>query len=227
MYKYTSAKSQNFKELVDGVWLYSNFIENCKDKLLLLSEEIKECINQFETKEFEKYKNIIIESLSGKDILTVENIDKVVVRSIDQDVPVHVDVVNWENKIRDKEIEKQINSITKHFSVYGYVIYLNDNYDGGEIFYPEFNFAYKPKPGDLIVHDVNIPHGVKKILAGKRVSIAGTIGKDFYFSPEVYALADEPNEQFNDKDPRYFFSEHQGESSHPRLKKYMEGIKRG
>ena len=227
MYKYTSTKSQNFKELVDGVWLYSNFIEDCENKLFLLSKEIKECIDEFETKEFEKYKNTIIESLFGKDILSVENLNKVVVRSMEQNVPVHVDVVNWENKIREHEIEKDVNSITKHFSVYGYVIYLNDNYEGGEIFYPEFNFAYKPKPGDLVVHDVNIPHGVKKILSGQRISIAGTIGKDFYFSPEVYALADEPDTEFNDKDPRYFFSEHQGESSHPRLKKYMDGLVNG
>jgi hypothetical protein len=227
MYKYTSTKSQNFKELIDGVWLYSNFIEDHQDKLLLLSKEIENCINSFQTKEFEKYKDIIIKSLCGENILSVENINQVSVRSAGQDVPVHVDVVNWENAIREHEIEKEIDTITKHFSIYGYIIYLNDNYEGGEIFYPEFNFSYKPKPGDLLVHDVNVPHGVKRILKGKRVSVAGTIGKDFYFNPKVYSMADEPNEEFNDKDPRYFFSEHQGESSHPRLKKYMDGLING
>jgi hypothetical protein len=225
MYKSNSIKSQNFKEMVEGVWLYSNFIEDCKNDLSKIPDSLKNNGGTFKTNEFEKYKDIVIDNLFGKDILKILYMDEVVVRVKGHDVPVHVDVQNWENKLRSYEIEKNDNTEVKHLAVYGYIIYLNDNYEGGEIFYPEFNFSYKPKPGDLIVHDVNIPHGVKKILAGERVSIAGTIGKDFYFSPEVYALADEPNTEFDEKDPRYFFAANQGESSNPRLKKYMDSLK--
>jgi len=227
MYKSNSIKSQNFKEMVDGVWLYSNFIEDCENKISKIPDSLKNNGGDLKTNEFEKYKDIVIDNLFGKDILKISYMDNIVVRVKGHDVPVHVDVQNWENKLRDCEIEKNDNTEIKHLAVYGYIIYLNDNYEGGEIFYPEFNFSYKPKPGDLIVHDVNVPHGVKEIISGNRISIAGTITKDFHFDIYDYQKIDIPDEEFDEKDPRCFFAANQGESSNPRLKRYMDGLVNG
>jgi hypothetical protein len=63
---------------------------------------------------------------------------------------------------------------------YSALLYLNDDYTGGEIvFYddnsgtPESGTAYKPKPGTLIYFkgDKDHPHSVNKVLSGERANI--------------------------------------------------------
>ena len=58
--------------------------------------------------------------------------------------------------------------------VFGSIIYLNDNYEGGKTYYPNFNFEVSPKKGSLIVHpgDENHLHGVSKIEKNMRYTIA-------------------------------------------------------
>lgn len=51
---------------------------------------------------------------------------------------------------------------------YGVVLYLNDCFNGGEIYYPDLNLEYKPVAGDLVIHHAMIEHGVKKIIEGVR-----------------------------------------------------------
>lgn len=42
---------------------------------------------------------------------------------------------------------------------YGLVIYYNDDYEGGEIEYPELNLIHKPKARSMLIHGGNILHG--------------------------------------------------------------------
>ena len=53
------------------------------------------------------------------------------------------------------------------------LIYLNDDYEGGEIYFPTHNFSLKPKTGDLIMFPGNMhyAHGVKAITSGSRYTI--------------------------------------------------------
>jgi len=51
---------------------------------------------------------------------------------------------------------------------YGVVIYLNDCFNGGEIYYPDINLEYKPEAGDLLIHHAMIKHGVRKVIEGVR-----------------------------------------------------------
>lgn len=53
---------------------------------------------------------------------------------------------------------------------YATLIYLNDNYDGGELYFPDYGIEIKPKSGDLICFPDNpdFVHGVKPILNGIR-----------------------------------------------------------
>jgi hypothetical protein len=56
------------------------------------------------------------------------------------------------------------------------VAYLNDEFEGGEIFFPEFDFVHKPKTGDLIIFpafskNYSYNHGVNKVTAGKRYTV--------------------------------------------------------
>jgi hypothetical protein len=59
---------------------------------------------------------------------------------------------------------------TCHSIDYGLVLYLNDDYEGGEIYYPNRGIVYKPKCGDLVIHSSleEYSHGVKEVLSGIR-----------------------------------------------------------
>jgi hypothetical protein len=53
---------------------------------------------------------------------------------------------------------------------YGIVIYLNDNYDGGEIYYPKKDIVYKPVKNSAVIHSAREEyfHGIKPVLSGTR-----------------------------------------------------------
>lgn len=105
----------------------------------------------------------------------------------------HVD--NWEpaspNLIRmypnsspiefggDKELEMFVHIDNQgHMEkpiMWGAVVYPNDDYTGGEIYYPDYNFSYKPKAGSMVLHDGNTRHGVKKVIEGNRFCMASLV----------------------------------------------------
>lgn len=53
------------------------------------------------------------------------------------------------------------------------LIYLNDDYEGGELEFPTHQLSYKPKTGDLIMFPGNMhyPHEVKTITSGSRWTV--------------------------------------------------------
>ena len=56
---------------------------------------------------------------------------------------------------------------------WGIVIYLNDEYEGGHIDYPDQGIAFKPKVGSMLVHRGDIPHQVQVVTSGSRYYITG------------------------------------------------------
>lgn len=60
---------------------------------------------------------------------------------------------------------------TKHYSS---LIYLNEDYSGGELYFPEHDLEIKPEVGTLICFkgDENTLHGVKKVEEGTRYTIS-------------------------------------------------------
>lgn len=50
------------------------------------------------------------------------------------------------------------------------LIYINDNYSGGEIYFPEYDISIKPEAGDLLTFPDNpmFVHGVRPITSGIR-----------------------------------------------------------
>ncbi|CAB5218279.1 Oxoglutarate/iron-dependent dioxygenase [uncultured Caudovirales phage] len=57
---------------------------------------------------------------------------------------------------------------------WGAVVYINDDYEGGEIYYPELDLVYKPKSGDVVLHpaDYVYRHGVKEVKVKNRYFFA-------------------------------------------------------
>ena len=61
---------------------------------------------------------------------------------------------------------------------YGVVIYYNDNYNGGEIYYPELDIIYKPDAGDLVLHGSDIPHQTTEVIGCARYFSTSFIFQD-------------------------------------------------
>lgn len=63
---------------------------------------------------------------------------------------------------------------------YGIIIYLNDNFIGGELNYVSLNFKYQPKAGDLVIHpaDKEYLHFVEKVKDGDRYTLT-SFARDF------------------------------------------------
>jgi hypothetical protein len=55
----------------------------------------------------------------------------------------------------------------------GSVIYLNDDYEGGQIYFPIQGIEFSPKPGSLVFFpgDINYLHGVKTVSKGTRYTL--------------------------------------------------------
>jgi hypothetical protein len=77
---------------------------------------------------------------------------------------------------RDEEGYHKIN--------WGCVIYLNSDYVGGEIYYPDLDIVHKPDPGSMVVHAGNIEHGVYKVEEGIKYMMS-TFIHDGYIDPNI------------------------------------------
>ena len=60
---------------------------------------------------------------------------------------------------------------TKHYSA---LVYLNNYYEGGELYFPDYNFSIKPEVGTLIClkGDEDSIHGVRKVESGTRYTLS-------------------------------------------------------
>lgn len=51
---------------------------------------------------------------------------------------------------------------------YSCIIYLNDDYSGGEIFFPELDIKFKPTAGDIVIFSSDLLHQVLKVGGERR-----------------------------------------------------------
>jgi hypothetical protein len=60
---------------------------------------------------------------------------------------------------------------SKQTIVFGVAIYLNDEFTGGEINYPDLNISINPKRLSIVIHDAKLLHQVLPVKSGIRYSI--------------------------------------------------------
>lgn len=60
------------------------------------------------------------------------------------------------------------NNMLTHSSV----VYLNEDFEGGALRFPEYDVEYSPKTGDLVIFKADIQHEVTTITSGKRYTLA-------------------------------------------------------
>jgi hypothetical protein len=75
---------------------------------------------------------------------------------------------------RDNEDENMVDN-RNAYCRFGILMYLNSDFDGGEICYPEYDIAYKPKRGVLIIHHAGNLHGVNPVSNGTRYSMTSFV----------------------------------------------------
>jgi hypothetical protein len=83
-------------------------------------------------------------------------------------------IIRWFPGLEQKpHADKQLNDGNPNpFPTYDInsLIYYNDNFSGGELYYPQHDIEITPKPGLAVAHpgDVNYLHGVKMVTSGER-----------------------------------------------------------
>lgn len=86
--------------------------------------------------------------------------------------PFHTDM----GGVSSPELEKVDDGHNFEFSG---LVYLNDNYSGGELSFSEYNFKIKPKTGSLVFFNGHeeLGHEVLEVLSGERKNIVMFFGK--------------------------------------------------
>jgi hypothetical protein len=72
---------------------------------------------------------------------------------------------------------------------FGAIVYLNDDYEGGCTYYPQYGIEIKPEVGKLAVHpgDTDHMHGVTKVGNSMRYTIASfwTFDKNYFYDYQI------------------------------------------
>lgn len=91
--------------------------------------------------------------------------------------PDTVDVVRWfpEMKQNIHCDDMTISGVHGFYHrLYGAILYLNDDYEGGETYYPQWDINVKPEAGMLVIHPGDGPHrhGVTRVKNKTRYTVA-------------------------------------------------------
>lgn len=68
-------------------------------------------------------------------------------------------------------MDPHVDNINKNSNHFICMFYLNDDFDGGEIYFPDIELKYKPKSGDVLLYKASIRHQVLPVTKGVRYSI--------------------------------------------------------
>ncbi len=174
------------KQLALGVILYKNIELPCKDEILGLdfTNAPKEGVigdNEFKM----DYSNRLTSSIDVPYSMNNENkFTKVFRETFD---PVEQDYMSIFGislrshnpyKILKYDIGGKFNNHIDdgggNFRRVSTVYYLNDDYEGGELSFPQFDINLKPEAGDMILFPSSFvySHSVKPVISGNRYSIA-------------------------------------------------------
>jgi hypothetical protein len=82
-----------------------------------------------------------------------------------------IDNPDYENDTYESQLERFPYLWSGHLSI---LTYLNDEYEGGELYFPELDYAIRPKKGMIIMFPGNLHyvHGVASITEGVRYTLS-------------------------------------------------------
>lgn len=177
----------NFEEIGDEIYVYKNFLseEECSLIVNSLDNFSKEDweINRFNdlpTIQNVKELNLVYEKLNSilpdHLFLAGKQLTAFIMQKY-KTWPEHYDSDYLQSTKKSMLSYKEgMKYVEKNYCVYGSIVYLND-FEGGEIYYPNQNIEYHPNKGDLVIHssEAKCLHGVKMVKSSKRYTYANLI----------------------------------------------------
>jgi hypothetical protein len=97
----------------------------------------------------------------------------------------HVDIVGYIQK-EDENVPDHLSKWSGHLSS---VIYLNDNYEGGELYFKDHDISIKPEAGDYITFPGNrhYQHGVKEVSGAVRYTLSTWVRFEEAYGKEMFS----------------------------------------
>jgi hypothetical protein len=237
--------NNRFEKIHDEIYIYKNFLskEECYDLVEDAKKDVYAEGKQYRSSLLKNYKDRLIGLLDFENQRNIKehNInggwDKLVLRSNNDSDKFHIDIYNYLNKyMESSQIQLDPNLEKINTSFMSFVIYFSEDFDGGSISYPEYSFKYKPRAGDMILHNVQIVHGVEPVINGERWSYQGSIDMVKYIKKDLFDQFTVDNEYFQNrqdalkmpkepdhkmKDDMFFYREDQSPLLNKRLLRYV------
>lgn len=184
VYNLNMFESQNM--ISDNVFLYKNFIDTktlniINDELDSMRENqwhIRDIMQPHQSPDLEsvipvlnKINSIIPDGFYITQHTSVNKIIKGGSWGEHSDNADYLNIRESAKKLKDGEDFEEIENI-----IYGMVFYIN-NFDGGELYYVNKDFALKPEAGDLVIHGAedDCRHKVLPVLSEKRYSYSNSV----------------------------------------------------
>lgn len=149
----------------DGVYEVEEFLTEDEINNLLLSADDEGFVESHPgniTKNFTYDSSLFIPAISDRLINCFNNAHS------------HADITNL-RRLKDGEfMHAHVDGgypNSKKTIVFGVAMYLNDDFTGGEINYPNLNLSVKPKKASIVIHDATLLHKVLPVKSGSRYSI--------------------------------------------------------
>jgi 2OG-Fe(II) oxygenase superfamily len=205
-----SFKKHKLVQLNEESYLYKGFLS--KDELAEVRKEIDKATpnkgGSIPLWYLDRFRPRVADLFVGD--FAIDEMKKIDSYEAGKGMPLHNDRFNYEYDLIDMLVdENYTNSIQRSLGCYAFLIYLNDDYEGGEISYPEYNMDYKPVAGDMIIHNSEIIHGIKKVTSGIRYRFQGVVSQKFYFDAEKinkFKFPTNNSESYNPLDPDYSYT---------------------
>jgi hypothetical protein len=87
---------------------------------------------------------------------------------------------------QDVNLDEETNTVAGYVAMY----YLNDNFDGGELYFDKLKLTYKPVAGEVVIFPYNLWHRVKTVSGGDRytamILIEKYIDKTIASTPDLW-----------------------------------------
>jgi hypothetical protein len=218
--------NSHFDKIHDEAFVYHNFLSEKELEEIMndlnLIKAVKEKQHVVKIPSFEKYEQRFRDLFSGEE-LHFTKMNELQIRYPGVGQRVHIDIVNHMNPLLYMLVDKDFNGEKEEILMnpLAFIIYLNDDYEGGEICYPEYDIEYKPKAGDLVVHCVEAPHGVNIVKSGIRYTHSNVLRSKFYVDSNLFKHHASNEEWYDPDKPEHFSYSHQF-STNKRMKKLQE-----
>jgi hypothetical protein len=161
-----------YNKIYDGIVEIKNFlsVDECKNIVKIIESLSENCWQDAKHKNWDK-RNLKLD-IKNKDLDIIKNKISIKVKNI-FDSYLLIDPPN--NSVHIQRILPATGGLNAHKDnfvqttiKYGLVLYYNDDYEGGEIEYPEINIVHKPSTGSLLIHEGKHLHQVNEVFKKTR-----------------------------------------------------------